>query len=93
MLSGSLILTLQTYPTLYSYAMDGLSADKMHVLLYPQTLDGGEHLVGASKGSVGNDQSQKDFTNFQESMVLTTLQDSTRGKWKKAQARIYQFSF
>ena len=78
----------------FSYAMDGLSADKMKVLLHPQdnnkltedeTHSDDKHLIDGVKGEI-NEQRHSEFLSFKDSIVLTTLQDNTRGKWKKAQA-------
>ena len=75
--------------------MDGLSADKLKVLLHPQnnngynvhkTNDDEKHVMNAGKG--GSDAAATEFSNFGNSVVLTTLQDNTRGKWKTAQASI-----
>ena len=73
--------------------MDGLSADKLKVLLHPQNNKGyGEHKTNnddkhvMNAGKSGSDPTATEFANFEDSVVLTTLQDNTRGKWKTAQA-------
>ena len=75
--------------------MDGLSADKMRVLLQPQVQHeyeeeaermrdhDGRRLVGKPKAE------NSPADNFKDSIVLTTLHDSTRGKWKTAQAGFF----
>lgn len=73
--------------------MDGLSSDKMKVLLHPQddnkfTEDGAhnedKHMMSDTRGE--SNHPPVEFLSFKDSIVLTTLQDNTRGKWKRAQA-------
>ena len=72
--------------------MDGLSADKMKVLLHPHDkdnlMDEGLHTDDKLMLSDTKDETNHpstDFPSFKDSTVLTTMQDSTRGKWKRAQ--------
>ena len=53
----------------FNYALEGLSADRLRVLLHPV-----EHLV-----------EDFGVTSFDNDVVLATLMDSTRGEWKVAQ--------
>ena len=72
--------------------MDGLSADKMKVLLQPydknsfsqEESDSNNKLILTDTKDESNHPST-DFQSFKDSTVLTTMQDSTRGKWKRAQ--------
>ena len=73
--------------------MDGLSADKMKVLLHPhdniKLVE--EEAQSDDKLGIGNtrdesNQPSTNFPSFKDSVVLTTMQDGTRGKWKRAQA-------
>ena len=72
--------------------MDGLSADKMKVLLHPhdknsfieEESDTDDKLMLTDTKDESNHQSTE-FPSFKDSTVLTTMQDSTRGKWKRAQ--------
>ena len=76
--------------------MDGLSADKMKVLLHPHDNnrfmvdEEGHHtddklMINDNTRGESNHPST-DFLSFKESIVLSTMQDSTRGKWNLAQA-------
>ena len=73
--------------------MDGLSADKMKVLLHPhdknqpmeeEPQNDDKHVMGNTRDE--SNQPSTDFPSFKDSIVLTTMQDGTRGKWKRAQA-------
>ena len=83
---------------LYSYAMDGLSADKMKVLLHPsydkkkeKVEDGDDNKLLINNNRLeSNHHPSTEFPSFGDSIVLSTMQDSTRGKWKRAQV---SFSF
>ena len=74
--------------------MDGLSADKMKVLLQPydkshflkEESDANDKLILTDTKDESN-QPSSDFPSFKDSTVLTTMQDSTRGKWKRAQVK------
>ena len=72
--------------------MDGLSADKMKVLLHPHDKDSlveeephSDDKLMLSDTKDETNHHSTDFPSFKDSMVLTTMQDSTRGKWKRAQ--------
>jgi hypothetical protein len=73
--------------------MDGLSAEKMKVLLHPHDKNklmveepqSDDKLVMSNTRDESN-QPSPDFLSFKDSIVLTTMQDGTRGKWKRAQA-------
>ena len=79
---------------LYSYAMDGLSADKMKVLLHPhekkrekeEDNDDNKLLINNNRLE-SNHHPSTEFPSFGDSIVLSTMQDGTRGKWKRAQVR------
>ena len=74
----------------FSYAMDGLSVDKLRVLMQPVT--------NKAKQNVKEDTSEDDTEdaevivapkenfeiNFRDNQVLATLNDGTRGLWKTA---------
>ena len=73
--------------------MDGLSADKMKVLLHPQddnkftedeAHNDDKHIMSDTRGETN--QPAAEFLSFKDSIVLTMLQDNTRGKWRRAQA-------
>ena len=76
--------------------MDGLSADKMKVLLHPHDnnkLMKEESQNDDNKLMMSNTRDESnhpptDFPSFKDSIVLSTMQDSTRGRWKRAQAGI-----
>jgi len=79
----------------FSYAMDGLSADKMKVLLHPhddnslmkeeEAHHSDDKLMINDNTRVESNHPSTDFLSFKDSIVLSTMQDSTRGKWKRAQ--------
>ena len=81
---------------LNSYAMDGLSADKLRVLLHP-TKDKKMETNDNKKVDEDNANFEIQETKesmeqaFRDNMVLATLQDGTRGKWKTAQV-MYSFA-
>ena len=81
---------------LNSYAMDGLSADKLRVLLHP-TKDTKKETNDNKKVDEDNANFEIQETKesmeqaFRDNMVLATLQDGTRGKWKTAQV-MYSFA-
>ena len=78
--------------------MDGLSADKMKVLLHPsydkkkeKVEDGDDNKLLINNNRLeSNHHPSTEFPSFGDSIVLSTMQDSTRGKWKRAQV---SFSF
>ena len=77
--------------------MDGLSADKLRVLLHPIK----EKKAEDQTSKENNDKEEMKFDlqkakevmeqDFRDNMVLATLQDGTRGKWKTAQV-MYSFA-
>ena len=76
--------------------MDGLSADKLRVLLHPIKE---KKEVKTSKENSDKEEMKFDLQkakevmeqDFRDNMVLATLQDGTRGKWKTAQV-MYSFA-
>ena len=75
---------------LFSYAMDGLSADKLRVLLHPvkDTKDEDEvntEDVIEDEKSVEMISKEVFELQFKDNKVLATLNDGTRGLWKSAQ--------
>jgi len=80
----------------FSYAMDGLSAYKLRVLLHPIKE---KKEVEPSKENSDKEEMKFDLQkakevmeqDFRDNMVLATLQDGTRGKWKTAQV-MYSFA-
>ena len=76
--------------------MDGLSADKLRVLLHPIKE---KKEVEPSKENSDKEEMKFDLQkakevmeqDFRDNMVLATLQDGTRGKWKTAQV-MYSFA-
>ncbi len=72
--------------------MDGLSTDKLRLLLQP--VDGGDE-DGGDSGGRSDDSAEDDDgkrkegesgkIDFRNNVVLATLQDGTRGEWKQAQ--------
>ena len=88
------------FPPVFSYAMDGLSSDKLRMLLHPVDDDDGFD-EGAGDGNDGaGDGDDKDgggdgqmalrsasgsTFDFRDNVVLATLQDGTMGKWMEAQ--------
>ena len=94
---GSKIIVSKINCSLFlSYAMDGLSADKLRVLLNPIKEE-----KKAVKVKKDNDDDVDRFDvqetkesmeeEFRDIMVLATLQDGTRGLWKTAQV-MYSFA-
>ena len=75
--------------------MDGLSADKLRVLLHP--IKEKKEVEPSKENSDKEDkfdlQKAKEVMeqDFRDNMVLATLQDGTRGKWKTAQV-MYSFA-
>lgn len=84
----------------FSYASDGLSPDKLRLLLHPVKDDDFEHadsigdsgsslsdlLIGLDKTkAVRENKAPSTSMDFRENTVLATIQDSTRGEWKTAQ--------
>ena len=75
---------------LFSYAMDGLSADKLRVLLHPvkDTKDEDDvdtEVVIEDEKSVEMISKEVFELQFKDNKVLATLNDGTRGLWKSAQ--------
>ena len=84
--------------------MDGLSSDKLRMLLHPVDEDdlaggneasddetsGGENSDGSDDENAGSSGDDMDF-DFRDNVVLATLQDGTRGKWMEAQV-MYSFA-
>ena len=75
---------------LFSYAMDGLSADKLRVLLHPvkDTKDEDENTEDVTEDeekSVEMISKEVFELQFKDNKVLATLNDGTRGLWKSAQ--------
>ena len=75
--------------------MDGLSADKLRVLLHPikekkevETLKENDKEIMKFDLQKAKEVMEQDF---RDNMVLATLQDGTRGKWKTAQV-MYSFA-
>ena len=78
-----------------SYAMDGLSSDKLRMLLHPMdeefldddaSDDDGEDGDDESDGGGGDDKASINSKfDFRDNVVLATLQDGTRGKWMETQ--------
>eukprot|EP00095_Tigriopus_kingsejongensis_P002562 snap_masked-scaffold309_size213625-processed-gene-1.10 protein:Tk02562 transcript:snap_masked-scaffold309_size213625-processed-gene-1.10-mRNA-1 annotation:"hypothetical protein G5I_00476" len=82
----------------FSYSMDGLSPDKLRLLLHPVNKDMDDH--SSNENSSQSESSITDLFNsldkkkiatetaqmdFRENTVLATIQDGTRGKWRTAQ--------
>ena len=74
--------------------MDGLSADKLRVLLHPVKKEKRDIKLEESDENEKFDlQVAKEAMEkaFRDNMVLASLQDGTRGKWKTAQV-MYSFA-
>ena len=81
----------------FSYAMDGLSVDKLRVLLQPVTSEDKKIDDKKDNSETIEDKDSEGFEvieiappkenfqiNFRDNQVLATLNDGTRGLWKTA---------
>ena len=76
--------------------MDGLSADKLRVLLHPikekKELEPSKEISDKEETKFDLQKAKEVMEqDFRDNMVLATLQDGTRGKWKTAQV-MYSFA-
>ena len=79
---------INLYKFVFSYAMDGLSADKLRVLLHPVAPEETDKKALISSTTANPDDQDKFHEkelNFGDNLALATLSDGTRGLWKTAQ--------